>query len=101
MVLQFLDPVFHDGTNLTVRKGIKWSLETGKVVDLVSEEYGKKAKIVDTKVIAFDLLEDADLELEHAPYCRTWEGLFETMCETYPGFDDREAVTLVFFEPLP
>lgn len=108
MELLFKNPVFKSGRNLTVRRGIKWDIADKQNVliidtdDPIREDGQPKVlhvvDILETRVMRFIDLEDSDLQDEHDPVCRTYEGLLNVMEKTYPGFDQREIVTLVWFE---
>jgi len=111
---------FHnDRMNLTVRRGVKWSFcsigdivnvsdadnrfeitEDGKHRDITKPIILFQAAIVGTKVVRFCDLLDNDLENEHAPNCRTVDGLFDVLSKIYPLFDRREIVTLVYFDVI-
>jgi len=90
--LLFNNPVFNKGLNLTVRRGIKWSLQSGAHIENVG------SVLINTQVMRFSDLTDRDLKFEHDPACRTVTGLYQVLQDTYPGFDPREIVTLVSFE---
>jgi len=91
--LLFNVPTHKSGINLTVRKGIKWSLENEADVQ------GLGIVPITTKVMNFDALTEADVcVLEHDPKCRNLTGLFLAMRRAYPDFDEREMVTLVYYE---
>ena len=90
--LLFENPVFNKGTNVTVRRGIKWSMESKAIVKDLGE--------VDLKpvVMRFEDIEVDDIRYEHDPECRTQDGLKKVMQEVYPGFSSKEIVTLVYFD---
>jgi len=98
---------FKAGENLTVRRGTKWQSEKP------DSEYGyylgstkDPSKILGfagfnkTKALPFNAIKDEDLVDEHDPNCRTYSGLLKGMKEIYPDFDEREIVTLIYFEYL-
>lgn len=94
--LLFQNPNFHSGVNLSVRRGVKWSLEK---LAIVADLQGNKIAEVEleTRVVRFCDLKDSDVSGEHDPECRTYAGLLKAMKDIYPGFDEREIVTLVYF----
>lgn len=98
-VLKFKELVFEeDLPNLTVRRGTKWSGLKGKVyIGDVDGEATGVAKILCTKTIKFEDIKKEDLDYEHDPKCRDYEGLLETMQEVYDDFDVYEIVTLIYF----
>lgn len=111
MHLKFKTPVFNDGINVTVRRGVKWSIaeetEFGHPIVDTNDPYhddGRDkiigfAKVVDVRVIRMcDILESMITE-EHDPKCRIYHGLLDVMKQTYGSdFDDKEIVTVLTFE---
>lgn len=91
--LEFQNPVFNQGENLTVRRGNKWAEHKSAVIQGV-------LKTISTKVVKFSDLKDEDLLLEHDPKLRTVEGLYKEMCRIYRKFSRDEMVTLVRFNWL-
>ena len=98
--LRFENPVFNDGRNITVRRGIRWNDVTSTELCDKDGQFldGLRRVNIKTSVMRFADLNDSDLIDEHDERCRTVDGLFAVMCEVYPGFDWREIVTLVTFE---
>jgi len=98
-VLEFLNPVFHEGRNLTVRRGTKWA---GVKWAAINDGTHRQVNFVEVRVIEFQHIPSGWLEEEHDPRCRTKFGLTRCMKETYKGFDVREIVTMIWFEfPAP
>jgi len=97
--LYFKNPSFNDGLNLTVRRGVKWDCADHDNVLIVDTGSLTILACVDiaTRVFRFCDLTDRELANEHDPECRTAFGLFTVLRDVYPGFDDRELVTLVEF----
>lgn len=84
-MIEFQNPVFHKGINLTIRRGVKWSLQdTGLNVESV---YIKR----------FCDITGRELSFEHDPNCQNYEGSLCEMRRIYDDFDPCEIVTLVFF----
>lgn len=94
---------FHDGLNVTVRRGDKYL----KIFDIdtkfVSENlqgkhlgYGSVVSLVGCKIKD---IPEKFLELEHDPHCRTREGLIEVLQNVYhdKSIDENELVTVVVF----
>ena len=110
MKLKFKNPVFHDGVNTTVRRGVKWSIadepEFGYPIidtnDPVTDDGKDKiigfAKPVDVKVVRMCDISDDMIRFEHDPKCRTYNGLLDVMKETYNNFSDKEIVTVLTFD---
>lgn len=100
--LYFINNAQKKGVNLTVRRGVKWSLDVKKGDDVglvkVGEETMKVAVVADVRVVIFRSLVDSDLVLQHDPTCRNYSGLLMAMKRAYPTFDNREIVTLVYYE---
>lgn len=98
MFLIFEKMEFLKGRNLTIRRGTKWDQRD---VNFVSDRDGNKVvtiKNVVRKVMKFSDLTEADLVHEHDSDCRTYHGLLLRMLQLYPDFDEREIVTLIYFE---
>lgn len=92
--LEFSNPVFKPGRNITVRRGRKWSVES-----IAAVQVGMSLVVVELSSLTymFSQLSDHILRDEHDPSCRTVDGLFKEMCRVYPGFDRNEEVTVVTF----
>lgn len=103
-ILLFKNPELKEGTNVTVRRGLKWSLV--KIGDeLIIRETGSsnditQAIVTDVKVLCYLDLTEEDIKDEHDPACTTLEGLWEAMVRAYPSFDKRELVTILSFEQV-
>lgn len=100
MKLYFANPFFNDGVNVTVRRGVKWSLATGEVpiVDVDSGAEVGTAKITGCKVKRLCDITASDVENEHDPACRCWIGLLAEMRKLYGcDFDENEIVTILEF----
>ena len=95
-LLEFSNPVFKDGINLTTRRGRKWHGVDMAYIQL-GGEYRFGPAILATRVLPFNEVTDADLKNEHDPSCRTVEGLAVEMKRVYPEFDLTDEVTLVEF----
>lgn len=94
--LFFLNPVFHDGINLTVRRGEKWmdrSITPYVTIDGIEVELPQVVR----RYVRFSNLTDDDLHYEHDPQCRTVEGLEKELKRIYEGFHRDEMVTLLYF----
>lgn len=111
MDLLFTNPVFSEGENLTVRKGLKWyntEFYLNEVfpvlkTDEQTDENGNRkilayANIKTTLQFKFSDLPEDVLVDEHDPKCRTKKGLFKVMSKVYPGLSVNDIITLVYFE---
>lgn len=108
MELYFSKPEFHNGINLSIRRGVNWdTLYNKNDVYIVDEKdvHDKEGNIkplyivnLNTKVMRFCDLKDNDLLYEHDTECRTYKGLLERFKKIFLDFDEREIVTLVYFE---
>ena len=100
-VLLFTTYKFRSGTNLSVRRGIRWAsrLDTGDTIMVQPREGGEqqKALVTGLKVKRFRDIREQELSVEHDPQCHTWNGLFSTMKKLYDDFDETEIVTMIFF----
>lgn len=94
-ILEFSNPMFHAGTNLTVRRGRKWCGRSFATIIVNGCEINVP---ITTRTVVFKELTDDMLSYEHDPKCRTVEGLFMEMCRVYKGFKLNEEVTLVSFK---
>ena len=88
----FDKPVHNPGMNLTVRRGIKWALETEADIQ------GLGPRPITTRIMCFDMVIKDDLATSHDPAIKDTDDLFQTMKRLYTGFDWREVVTLVEYE---
>jgi len=101
--LFFLEPIFHSGLNVTVRKGDKWMEKAEVGDDLFIKKTDEdsvlyKATLVGKAFIPFMLIPDEWLAYEHDPNCRTREGLLtHGMKPAYPGFTETKFVTVLLF----
>lgn len=94
-VLKFNNPVFNKGESVTVRRGLKWAdcLTQRVILEDLREVMISSIKIVPS----FDYIREIDLANEHDPKCRTKEGLFQVLQETYEGVTKEEPFTLIYF----
>lgn len=111
--LYFDKPHFREGENLTVRRGAEWSMGIEGLMDTElqilaapNEAKGEEGqahfisygRITNQKVMRFCDLTDVDLHDEHWEDCQTYEGLKKVLKTYYKDFDEREIVTLLYFE---
>lgn len=100
--MEFLNPTFKDGSNLTCRLGTKWCHKLAPLMRIKLVETGKnngpEALITAYWPTKFSEIDEAILKDEHDPDCRTFNGLAEVMRNTYPEFTLDSVVTLVRFE---
>lgn len=99
--MDFLGPVFHQGLNVTVRKGPKWtSVVPGDELDLAETNGSVMAQGRVVFVLGGHTKESIPeylLEFEHAPGARTLEGLCEGMDRAYGENNWEHDVTIVGF----
>ena len=106
--IEFLNPVFNSGTNVTIRKGPKWSLEakvgdevllveTGVIPYIGEEVIGV---ITDIKLKSFSDITIGELEKEHDPSCRQIYGLIKAMRAAYGDISMDNYVTILQFEVI-
>ena len=95
-VLGLAHPVLHPGRNLSVRRGSRWH-GIARVRILLPGGGLSEPLPLDTRVLAFERLTEADLADEHDPACRTPSGLLAVLQRHYPGFAAHETVTLCAF----
>jgi len=107
ITLDFVNPEFHEGTNLTVRLGRKWASRNGALVNIAWDRGDSRLIFpVDVQILStlrkFSDLDDINLRLEHDPKCTTVDGLREELSVHYPLFDPETSyVSLVFFSLVP
>ena len=105
-VMEFLNPVFNKGVNLTVRNGIKWAYKVAPDDILLLKKTGCDEVVARARVFGAYMTEDFTnnpempetwLALEHDPECRTIEGLTAAMDRAYGKGNWGEKVVAVFF----
>ena len=105
--MEFINTVFHDKENLTVRLGQKWFWKATMGDLLLLVKPGEKFPVTLGHVTWIALVPFKDispdfLEYEHDPACTTLDGLREVMKKAYGDkFNDEEICTLVFFKTIP
>lgn len=96
--MDFRNPVWKEGLNLTVRYGEKWkTLKIGEKFNLTD---GYSAICEELIICRFKDISFDDLEFEHDPKCRTKIGLLNCLYGIYPQMSvtkENSIVTLVFF----
>jgi hypothetical protein len=101
--LEFLNPTFHKGLNVTVRLGNKW-YKNAHVQDEIqicradSNMPLAEGVIVGLKYVNFKEITIRDLLNEHDPECRTPGGLAFAMMGAYDEFSLDDDVTVIEFE---
>jgi len=100
--LEFLNPTFHRGDNVTIRNGRKWiekafSGQIVKVVRTGETEALAQGVVKDIRLIPFKGVTLQDLWEEHDPECRTPDGLTKAMLMAYPDFNLESEVTIIRF----
>jgi hypothetical protein len=101
--MDFLNPEFYPGMNVTVRRGDKWynkarvgdAIEFYKIGLLEPINCGK---IVGMAYLPFLLIPEQFLSYEHDLTCDNFMGLLEAMKKAYPDFSAEELVTVVIFK---
>jgi hypothetical protein len=99
--LKFRNPIFDEiNLKLTIRLGVKWLDKEGRGA-YVTDSHGKieygYASIIKTELVRFCDIKAKDLEFQHDPDCRSYNGIWNTMKLIYPDMTERSWVTLVFF----
>jgi len=102
-ILEFLNPEWHYGENVTVRLGYKW-VEKAYEGDLVEIVRTGQSQAITTGVITeirsvlrFSQVAIQDLWFEHDPACRVPDGLVKAMLQAYPDFTLESPVTIIRF----
>jgi hypothetical protein len=97
--LRFGNPVFKNGENITVRRGIEKSMYSRARPEHIDGTYIDTVEIF-PKVYRFADLRHIDLSNEHLEVCRTYDGLLKEMRYLYNNFNEYEIVTLISFNYL-
>lgn len=100
--LLFSNPVFHDGVNVTVRKGDKW-MKANVGDTLLIKETGKnqqiaKGTLVGQAYLPLLLIPEVWLTFEHDPGCRNRAGLLAELKKNYPNVTKDTWVTVLLFK---
>lgn len=101
--LLFQNPVFHNGVNITCRKGNKWYKKlNGKIGELIDiqETSGSllgKVRVNGLLLLPLEQLYDGLLEVEHDPSCRSAYGLHKELERIYGRLSLDTEITVVFF----
>jgi len=98
--MTFVNPVFHDGLNITVRHGDKWAemARIGDVLEIEGNDGPISAPITGLFLTMLDDIPAGLLPLEHDADARTHDGLRRILDEIYgPTEDGTRLVTVVFF----
>lgn len=107
--LSFMNPVFHEGLNVTVRNGDKWMIiNINDGLRLVEADRGPRRSdepkdavgmgvLAGKLLLPFKLLPEEVVALEHDPIYNTKEKLVFAMRSLYPDFSEDSIVTVLFF----
>ncbi len=105
MKLFFDKPSFHDGINLSVRRGVKWAAKIHEHVlayDSKDELKGGEpifyCEIVDQKVMKFEDIPRGDFKLMHDSAVNSYDLMLSEMKRIYGDFIEKEIVTLLYFK---
>ena len=93
--LYFHNSTFRKGKNITVRKGSYW--HNTKVVNIKINQSIQTISI-NTKLMRFRNLKNADLKFEHDPGCRTIKSLYYELKSIYPQFTRNTNITIIDFK---
>jgi len=103
MKLEFLNFVFNQGDNVTVRLGLKW-FRNVKPDDYImagpsDEDHDFEVRILAVMACPLELIPESWLALEHDPKCRNLDGLIECLKETYsdPSINRQTVITALMF----
>jgi hypothetical protein len=105
MKLYFDRPSFHEGVNLSIRRGVKWATKIHEHVlayDSKDELHGGEpifyCEIVDQKVMKFVDIPKDDFKIIHDKDNQSYEKMLEEMKRIYGDFSEHEIVTLLYFK---
>lgn len=97
----FGDFVFHDGENVTIRRGVKWYNVKGMFTARPSDpndENTMQIDVVHTEIYKFADLPARVVDEEHIPDCRIYSNLLKAMRTAYgDDFKTEEYVTVIYF----
>lgn len=92
---------FHEGLNVTVRRGLKWHNMLGMYIaksSSIGDKGAKRIKILETAIYRFKDLPAKVLSYEHQSECQTYAGLFDAMVNAYgKDFSENEYVVVIYF----
>ncbi|WP_102107525.1 hypothetical protein [Oceaniglobus roseus] len=98
--IDFVNPTFHEGLNITVRHGDKWArtASIGDVLQIEGHAGRITAPITGLLRCLLDEIPEGLLALEHDAEARSRDGLRRILDEIYgPTEDGRRDVTVIFF----
>ncbi len=99
--LLFLNPVLHNGLNVTIRNGDKWlQAQPGDKLRIVNTKNNRvvgHATAVHAVSLPYTAVPDYWLTFEHDPTCENWKGLKAAMNEAYGEGEWGPNVTVLFF----
>lgn len=108
--LEFMNPMFRKGINVTVRDGLKWDMK----IDMLPKRFEVRqtnnipilgyATVIGKMVCKAIDIPKKVLELEHDPNCMAHMGLFISMRRAYgDNWNPNGEVTVLFFtyEQIP
>jgi hypothetical protein len=104
--VEFENPIFHRGVNITVRLGMKWmeALNIGDTISLIKPgervtAVSRVGEVTGLACIPFNFMPAEWLRFEHNPNCQTLSGLLDTLHNIYGSFGAFAPVTIIFFIP--
>jgi hypothetical protein len=101
--MEFRNPSFLGGLNVTVRRGPKWSeaVKIGDGLELCASYCLRPVgvgQVCGVACIPFLLIPEFWLSYEHEETCDNLRGLLQDMLEIYPGFSATETVSVILFD---
>jgi len=102
--MRFFNPTFHEGINITVRRGGKEYVNETEFGNYVYSHESDPIGFMHIEFcwqMRFVDIENEDIERQHDAQCRNIDGLYNRMTQLYPGFDAREIVTILAFKFTP
>lgn len=100
--LDFLNPTFHYGRNVTIRRGHEWYEKAQKGDEVAIMRTGIDKILAQGKIESLICRRFRDVTIEnllneHDPECRTPAGLVYAMLRAYPDFTLDDIVTVIEF----
>ena len=98
--MEFNNPTFNKGLNITVRFGYKWAILRPNMKFIIMPT-GQEARVERVLICRFKDIPREDLKYEHDPNCRNYETLRNYLYATYPEFNinkENSIVTVIYFK---
>lgn len=104
--LNFINPQYRKGINVTTRLGTKWAMKIsiGDTVTVSSNNYRsshQNGEILGAFIGEFNLIPDEFIRLQHSQDTQTRHGLAEIMRESYGAKFEMDSICTVILFKMP